>query len=124
MNLLHHFTPEQIEDAAPHCPCCGHILPATAKRGGLMVTSEPWAVYWRGTMLKARPMEKKFLFLLVRQERVSREAFMLMVPGEIATRQNVAMQISNLRNLLAAARVPASIRNIHDWGYELDMEDA
>jgi hypothetical protein len=103
------------------CPCCDRPLPERAAMGGLMVTSDPWRVFWQGRAIGPfAPQQMRFLFLLVRFGRVASEVFEQHLRANTAGKA-IHVHMSHLRALLRAAQIPCELRAIHGWGYELEM---
>lgn len=102
------------------CPCCGGRVPLRAEQHGLMVESEPWRAFWRGIALPGiTPMQCRYFYALL-QRGYSSTAALLLLGGERCSDESVKAQISRMRAWLRGNRIPFSITNNRDWGYQLE----
>lgn len=105
------------------CPYCQEPRRERAERGGLMVVSEPWRVFWQGKELRRpSPMATRFLFLLLRSATgqvplSSMELFLRDSSGP----KSVTTHIHGLRQWLEARGLPFIIQSLHGWGYQLQQ---
>lgn len=102
-----------------HCPTCQRDIPLRAARGPLLVTSEPWRIYWQGKAIERVPaMQVRLLYVLVRRGEATISALDMLL-REDATPQALRVHILRLRRLLRVEGIPLEIENIHGWGYRL-----
>lgn len=103
------------------CPTCGADRERDVVRGQLRVSSVPPAVFWRGEYLgNLSPVHMAILKLLARHGKASHLTLSMACPQSENVGSTVKVHVCHLRNRLPAG---IALRNIHGWGYELELED-
>lgn len=103
------------------CRHCGVEKPAVAKRGDLVVQTSPPGVWWRGSpVFGIQGYRLALLHLLCSQGRASHGALEMIGAGPDTGSCAIKVQLHHLRRQLPRG---ITIKSVHGWGYQLDLEE-
>lgn len=101
------------------CPCCERPLGERVERGGLAVSSDPWAAYWRGEWVGGLPPARlRMLQILLAKDMVAHPELQALT-GKRYGGNSVKVHISLLRRWLRQHSIGHAIQNIRGEGYRL-----
>lgn len=100
------------------CECCGRDWPESVERYGIRVEKSPLRASYGGMVVPMQPQQRRILYRLVEDGRVSFEALSWR-DDDATDNLTVRVQICLLRRALRKAGVPVHITSIDGWGYIL-----